>query len=356
MTPRDWDRVYREHAPRLRRIIARRVPSAAVDDVLQETFLRAYRSRHTLDGSRPAGPWLTTIAVRTASDLRPKRVEATFSEEAAPAAPDAHEELRRSTRLRAVESAFASLRPRQRRLLAAVAIEGTSQAELARREGIAPEAVRAAVSRARHRFQACLERLSRESGLAGVTSIRPTVARLRSRFEQLEPLLPANGQAWLGLAALAVFAAAGPASTGTREQATAAPAAVVSGADDAMRSASPPSSPALAKGPTPRSSPSISAGLRVDERRVAGAGGGAAVGVGPRQRTVEADALGTKATIEDNGNERTIRLTTQGPGFDRNQGNSFNCAYRFLTLVCPVYDVVVAAAVEPAVEHAEASP
>lgn len=68
--PLDWDEVYRTQAPRLRGVIARRVEAGAVEDVLQETFLRAYRSSDRFDASRPIEPWLTTIAVHAAADSR----------------------------------------------------------------------------------------------------------------------------------------------------------------------------------------------------------------------------------------------------------------------------------------------
>ncbi|HEX2039242.1 MAG TPA: sigma-70 family RNA polymerase sigma factor [Acidimicrobiales bacterium] len=348
----DWQQIYRRHAGRLRRIIARRVPSAAVEDVLQETFLRAYRSRHTLDGSRPAGPWLTTIAVRTASDLRPKRVDATFSEEAAPAAPDAHEELRRSTRLRAVESAFASLRPRQRRLLAAVAIEGTSQAELARREGIAPEAVRAAVFRARQRFEACLERLSRESGLAGVPWLRPTVARLRARFDRFEVHVPVGADALLGLAALAVFATASSAAL-PAPPASASPPDAARSAPVQPGDVEPATATATAPAPAAprRGSPEVGAGIRVTEERVPGEGAGAAITLGPRRRTVHADALGTHATVQASDETRTLRLSTDGPASNGSEAMSFHCTKGITTgLVCAAYDVVVPVVLEPVLD------
>lgn len=40
-----------------------------VDDAVQETFLRAWRGAATFDTTRPLGPWLFTIARRTAIDL-----------------------------------------------------------------------------------------------------------------------------------------------------------------------------------------------------------------------------------------------------------------------------------------------
>jgi RNA polymerase sigma-70 factor (ECF subfamily) len=44
------------------------------DDAVQETFVRAWRGAHRFDPARPFGPWLFTIARRTAIDLH--RIEA----------------------------------------------------------------------------------------------------------------------------------------------------------------------------------------------------------------------------------------------------------------------------------------
>jgi RNA polymerase sigma factor (sigma-70 family) len=47
----------------------RRVPSDAIDDVVQETLLSVHRARHTYDPSRPFSAWLRTIAHRRAVDV-----------------------------------------------------------------------------------------------------------------------------------------------------------------------------------------------------------------------------------------------------------------------------------------------
>ena len=43
---------------------------ALAEDATQETFLRAWRAAGSYDSSRPLGPWLLTIARRTAVDVR----------------------------------------------------------------------------------------------------------------------------------------------------------------------------------------------------------------------------------------------------------------------------------------------
>ncbi len=48
-------------SPLLRRMIGSKVPSADVEDVLQEVLLSVHKARHTYDGQRPIMPWLAAI-------------------------------------------------------------------------------------------------------------------------------------------------------------------------------------------------------------------------------------------------------------------------------------------------------
>jgi RNA polymerase sigma-70 factor (ECF subfamily) len=55
--------LFRRHAPRIQRYIARRIGPDAAEDVLAETFLTAFDQRHRYDPERPdARPWLYGIA------------------------------------------------------------------------------------------------------------------------------------------------------------------------------------------------------------------------------------------------------------------------------------------------------
>lgn len=58
-----FDKLYSELAPDLRVYLKVKVwDSAQVEDLLQETFLRLHRSRHTYLSSRPVRPWAYGIA------------------------------------------------------------------------------------------------------------------------------------------------------------------------------------------------------------------------------------------------------------------------------------------------------
>ena len=52
----------RSITPILRRVIARRILPADVEDVVQEVLLSLHKARHTYDGSRPVMPWVVAIA------------------------------------------------------------------------------------------------------------------------------------------------------------------------------------------------------------------------------------------------------------------------------------------------------
>lgn len=56
-----YGRFLSEISPILRRMIAAKVPSADVEDVLQEVLISVHKARHTYDGERPIMPWLAAI-------------------------------------------------------------------------------------------------------------------------------------------------------------------------------------------------------------------------------------------------------------------------------------------------------
>ena len=63
----DIDALYAEHAPFLTRVLIRLVGDGAhVDDLLQETFLVAYRKRDSFDGRAAVRTWLYAIAAHLA--------------------------------------------------------------------------------------------------------------------------------------------------------------------------------------------------------------------------------------------------------------------------------------------------
>lgn len=183
-----WDRVFAMHHLRIRRIVARRLGDAdAVDDVVQDTFLRAYRSRRTVDRSQPIGPRLTTIALRVAADAdRRARRERSVAMpvERSSSSDDLVEALTERT---AVRAALLSLSTRHRYLLMATAVEGVRRTAIAAHQQLDPAAVRAATMRARRRFKEAYIELTEERLPAAVGAV---LFRLRARLQQLEAGFP----------------------------------------------------------------------------------------------------------------------------------------------------------------------
>jgi RNA polymerase sigma-70 factor (ECF subfamily) len=58
----DYARFLISITPLIRRLVIRRLPSADVDDVVQETLISVHKACHTYDCNRPLMPWLASIA------------------------------------------------------------------------------------------------------------------------------------------------------------------------------------------------------------------------------------------------------------------------------------------------------
>lgn len=205
----DWELLYETYAPMVRRHAAKLVESSHVDDIVQETFLRAYRNRDSIRPGRPLGPWLTVIARRTAIDVvRRQHVRDRMSNELPrplPAAEPTEDEYFNAVRRDAVGHAFAQLSERHRRVLAA-AVLGAEQGGEAR---ALDEATRSVLTRARRAFRRRYIDLSRESGVFGgvITTMRWRSASLRDTLVRAE--------AWLQTGTAFIVACAGLSLLGT---------------------------------------------------------------------------------------------------------------------------------------------
>lgn len=140
--------------------------SAAVDDLFQETLLTAWRRLDDFDRTRPFGPWLRGIAARLL--MAHYRERAKSAETLSPAAIDwlesRFEQLQRlegdsfAEKLAALRACVEALpadyqAPVQLRYFEALGLEETG-----RRLGLAMEAVKKRLFRARARLAECLER------------------------------------------------------------------------------------------------------------------------------------------------------------------------------------------------------
>jgi RNA polymerase sigma-70 factor, ECF subfamily len=149
------------------------------EDLVQETFLRAYTRIDSFDSSRPFWPWLVTIAERLCFNaLRDRRArpEALTASPADSLDRDAYgdgtfdEVARRHDRRSALE-ALGSLPRAQKRALALNALAGLSYQEIAHEERISVSSIKSLIFRARDSLRA--EFAARSSGYwAGAVALR----------------------------------------------------------------------------------------------------------------------------------------------------------------------------------------
>jgi RNA polymerase sigma-70 factor (ECF subfamily) len=194
--PVDFDAFYAEFAPRVRALIRRRVRNASqVDDLVQETFVRAFNKAGSFDTTKPAWPWLATIASNLVIDASRRRSttqeQATEAEhlerEAGPASSDPAEQFTRTGRRAAIADALAALPARQRKVLVLREIEELRYDAVAAAEELSLDAVKSTLKRARASFRQTYMALAEERGLLAIGLIplhygRATLAHLRSQL------------------------------------------------------------------------------------------------------------------------------------------------------------------------------
>ena len=129
----------------------------AAEDVLVESFWRAFRARARFDASRPFGAWLRRIATRAALDhLRGvrRRAEQRLGEVEPPAA-EAGEDLGAR---QAITRAFRRLPPKLQVVATLALIEELPQQEIAEALGVPLGTVKSRLSRANRRLRDELSR------------------------------------------------------------------------------------------------------------------------------------------------------------------------------------------------------
>ncbi|MEM6296107.1 MAG: sigma-70 family RNA polymerase sigma factor [Myxococcota bacterium] len=140
----------------LRRYVARRVPVAEVDDLVQDVITRAFAARDTLRDDLPLQPWLFTIARNAITDhLRARKPSAT--DEAVPPSDDTPEadaiatesEMLRTLVGRWLEASVATLPEPQREAVHRVDVLGQRQADVAESLGIPYSTLKSRVQRGR---------------------------------------------------------------------------------------------------------------------------------------------------------------------------------------------------------------
>ena len=106
------------------------------DEATQETFVKAWRASSTFDPTRELGPWLATIARRTAIDLyrrEARRATEQLDEATVIALPDGVEQTFDAW---AVRQAIDELPPLEREVVRLQHLESLTQAEIGARLGV----------------------------------------------------------------------------------------------------------------------------------------------------------------------------------------------------------------------------
>ena len=132
-----------------------------VEDLAQETFVRAYRAFPTFDPEGPAkvSTWLLTIATRLALDSRKRRrVDSRAIDESHDAATGSTPEisLERRELGRALSDAAAKLPDDQRAALLLAEVHGLSTAEIAEALEVPENTAKTRLFRAREKMRAAL--------------------------------------------------------------------------------------------------------------------------------------------------------------------------------------------------------
>ena len=160
--------IFDRHAPRIFRYLTRRLGADAASDVLEETFLAAFRKRGGYDSSRAdAAPWLYGIATKLVSqhrrnEVRYYRLLLAMQQNAFGGVPDSGHADQVAMNVTAqaarglLAEALATLNPRDRDVVLLIAREELSYEETAQALGVPVGTIRSRLNRARKHLRAAL--------------------------------------------------------------------------------------------------------------------------------------------------------------------------------------------------------
>lgn len=156
-SPTPWQEV----AARLRPFVARHVPAADVDDVLQDVFVRAQRGLAALRAEERFTAWLFQIARSAVAEHARGRARHPLaaSDEVELADPPTDDDRDAARALAPCVSAFvAQLDPPYREAVTLVELDGLTAREAAERLGISLSAMKSRVQRGRAQLREVFER------------------------------------------------------------------------------------------------------------------------------------------------------------------------------------------------------
>jgi RNA polymerase sigma-70 factor (ECF subfamily) len=139
------------------------------EEATQQTFVKAWRAAAAFDSSRELGPWLATIARRTAIDIhrREARRPTTSLDDVAPADPSVVElpvGVERSYEVAEVRAAIDTLPPDEREIVRLQHLEELTHTEVAERLGVPVGTVKSRSFRAHKRLAGMLGHLREAAG------------------------------------------------------------------------------------------------------------------------------------------------------------------------------------------------
>jgi RNA polymerase sigma-70 factor (ECF subfamily) len=147
--------LFRRHTPHLLQFVTRVLGASRADaeDVVQDTWLRAYPALITFRSESSFSTWLCSVGLRAALDSMRKGkrhvAESLFEEDASSDPPATEERMD-------IESAIAQLAPGYRMVLVLHDVEGFTHEEIALQLGIAPGTSKAQLFKARRVMRALL--------------------------------------------------------------------------------------------------------------------------------------------------------------------------------------------------------
>ena len=151
---RAFERLYRQHVGRVYGAVYRLAGhnEARAQDLVQESFVRAWQRLGTFRGESAFGTWLYRLAVNTALMEIRSRASAEALEDALPEGDTLAEDdtVYRDASRAELERAVATLPPRARAVLVLHDIEGWKHEEIANELGMAVGSSKAQLHRARH--------------------------------------------------------------------------------------------------------------------------------------------------------------------------------------------------------------
>jgi RNA polymerase sigma-70 factor (ECF subfamily) len=184
---REFAEVALPHLPSLGRVaMALTGNEADADDLVQETFLRAYRHWNTFEHGTDCRRWLSTICRNAFLEQRRREARSVAVEDQeleSLAAARLHAQARASgvdhiyTRLDlgpAISAAIAALEPPFRDVVVLADVEGFTYEEVAEALGIPVGTVRSRLYRARRHLQEALLRYAVDAGFSSVSASPPS--------------------------------------------------------------------------------------------------------------------------------------------------------------------------------------